>query len=120
MARIDALDISELTPHQLEPAFVIAASGAGAVSADITPDTAVCEDCLAELFDPGDRRYRYPSSTAPTAVPATPSPPPYPTTAPTPAWPASSSARPARGNTTTPATAAFMPSPTPVRSAVLA
>ncbi len=60
LARIDALDISELTPHQLEPAFVIAASGAGAVSADITPDTAVCDDCLAELFDPGDRRYRYP------------------------------------------------------------
>lgn len=60
LARIDALDISELTPHQLELAFVIAASGAGAVSADITPDTAICEDCLAELFDPGDRRYRYP------------------------------------------------------------
>ncbi|MCB1940132.1 MAG: carbamoyltransferase HypF, partial [Rhodocyclaceae bacterium] len=60
LARIDALDISELTPHQMEPAFVIAASGAGSVSADITPDTAVCEDCLAELFDPGDRRYRYP------------------------------------------------------------
>ncbi|MEZ5599646.1 MAG: hypothetical protein R3F36_00785 [Candidatus Competibacteraceae bacterium] len=60
LARIDTLDISELTPHQLEPAFVIAASGAGAVSADITPDTAVCEDCLVELFDPGDRRYRHP------------------------------------------------------------
>ncbi|HRW65761.1 MAG TPA: carbamoyltransferase HypF [Candidatus Competibacter sp.] len=60
LARIDALGISELPPHRLEPAFVIAASGAGAVSADITPDTAVCDDCLAELFDPGDRRYRYP------------------------------------------------------------
>ncbi len=60
LARIDALGISELAPHKLEPAFVIAASDAGAVSADITPDTAVCDDCLAELFDPGDRRYRYP------------------------------------------------------------
>jgi hydrogenase maturation protein HypF len=41
--------------------FVIVPSQAGGErQALISPDTATCADCLRELFDPGDRRYRYP------------------------------------------------------------
>jgi hydrogenase maturation protein HypF len=41
--------------------FHIVASGGGAEpDALVSPDTATCEACLAELFDPVDRRYRYP------------------------------------------------------------
>ncbi len=41
--------------------FVILESAAGqGRDAPITADTATCADCLRELFDPADRRYRYP------------------------------------------------------------
>ena len=32
----------------------------GAIDAPVTPDSATCTDCLRELFDPENRRHRYP------------------------------------------------------------
>jgi len=41
--------------------FVIEESASGAdKSTAIPPDICICKDCLKELQDPGDRRYRYP------------------------------------------------------------
>jgi hydrogenase maturation protein HypF len=44
-----------------ERGFHIVASGRGGEpDALVSPDTATCAACLAELFDPADRRFRYP------------------------------------------------------------
>jgi len=41
--------------------FRIVESGSdGSPRTLISPDTAVCDDCLEEMFDPGNRRFRYP------------------------------------------------------------
>ena len=60
LASIESI-ASEALPPKGETAFVIVASAqqAGA-STSISPDVAICADCLRELFDPSDRRYRYP------------------------------------------------------------
>ena len=61
LARIDGVE-SELCPLVPgESDFVIRASEqSGSARTAITPDVAICEACLAELFDPANRRYLYP------------------------------------------------------------
>lgn len=60
LARIDSVT-TELIPACNEQAFTIAHSQQGVERrALISPDTATCNDCLRELFDPADRRYHYP------------------------------------------------------------
>ncbi len=59
LARIDSV-ITELISPRHETCFSITYSQKGAErQALISPDCAICEDCLNELFDPADRRYRY-------------------------------------------------------------
>lgn len=60
LARIDSVVTEQVQPRH-ETAFLIAHSQAGNQRhALISPDTAICEDCLSELFDPTNRRYLYP------------------------------------------------------------
>ena len=60
LARITGLTLSPVEPGG-EPGFSIIHSRAQTTrSALISPDVAVCDDCLREMMDPADRRYRYP------------------------------------------------------------
>ena len=60
LARITGVVIREL-PCDAERDFLIESSRRGErVRTLISPDVAVCDDCLRELFDRRDRRYLYP------------------------------------------------------------
>ncbi|MBZ0252856.1 MAG: acylphosphatase, partial [Candidatus Methylomirabilis sp.] len=59
-AAIHGLERSRLDPRGYSGFTIRASEAGGAKSAFVSPDIATCADCLRELFDPGDRRHRYP------------------------------------------------------------
>ena len=60
LARVDSVAVRDLATSG-EVDFRIAVSEVlGRVSTGIPADAATCPDCLRELLDPSDRRYRYP------------------------------------------------------------
>ena len=60
LARVDGLEMHDIPPDPRRRGFAILASAPGPVSTAIGPDSGTCPACLAELFDPADRRWRYP------------------------------------------------------------
>jgi len=61
LARIDSLTFVWRGPNGRFSTFEILHSEAQpAAFQPISPDVSICADCLRELFDPTDRRYRYP------------------------------------------------------------
>ncbi|HEX5385343.1 MAG TPA: carbamoyltransferase HypF [Gemmatimonadales bacterium] len=60
LASIERVLRDDIAPAGERSFSILESAAAGEPSALVSPDTATCAACLGELFDPGDRRYRYP------------------------------------------------------------
>ncbi|HEY3636419.1 MAG TPA: acylphosphatase, partial [Caldimonas sp.] len=60
LARVDRVLSHERAPGSGKPGFAIVETRRGRSATAIGPDSAVCDDCVAEMLDPADRRWRYP------------------------------------------------------------
>ncbi|HEY7622873.1 MAG TPA: carbamoyltransferase HypF [Solirubrobacteraceae bacterium] len=60
LATVERVHSEPLAPAGEEAFAIVASARGGEPLALVSPDSATCDDCLAELFDPGDRRHRYP------------------------------------------------------------
>lgn len=58
-ARIQRIDVAEVPPHGATSFRIVASHHAATGTALVSPDLRTCDDCLAELRDPADRRYGY-------------------------------------------------------------
>ena len=60
LARIDGVDSTPLPVNDAFGEFRIVRSGRGEMRTQVAPDAAACPACLAEVFSPFERRFRYP------------------------------------------------------------
>ena len=60
LARLDAVDVVDAEATGAAEFRIVTSRTDGQVSTGIPADAATCTDCLRELLDPKDRRYRYP------------------------------------------------------------
>jgi hydrogenase maturation protein HypF len=60
LARIDTLNAQEIPLKHYDSFEIVDSKEISDAFQPISPDICICPDCLKELFDPQDRRYRYP------------------------------------------------------------
>jgi hydrogenase maturation protein HypF len=60
LARIDSLEVSFDASHGFSGFEIFSSESQAGAFQPISPDVSICPDCLKELLDPSDRRYRYP------------------------------------------------------------
>jgi len=59
-ARIDGLELTEISLRGEAGFRIVESESNPECSTPVSPDLAICDECLIELFDPSNRRFRYP------------------------------------------------------------
>ena len=60
LARMDELQVTWRDANGFKTFEIVHSEAVAGAFQPISPDVSLCPDCLRELFDPKDRRYRYP------------------------------------------------------------
>lgn len=60
LSQIDEFLVEEISVNGFDEFTIIASETIKGEFIPVSPDVSICDDCLAELRDPNDRRYRYP------------------------------------------------------------
>jgi hydrogenase maturation protein HypF len=60
LARIDELAAAPCPPTGLDSFQIVSSASVSGAFQPISPDASLCPHCLGELFNPSDRRFRYP------------------------------------------------------------
>ncbi len=60
LAQIDEMTVAECPANGFTQFEIVHSEAVAGAFQPISPDVSICPDCWRELFDPADRRYRYP------------------------------------------------------------
>ncbi len=60
LAQIDEMTVADCPANGFTEFEIIHSEAVAGAFQPISPDVSICPDCLREMFDPADRRYRYP------------------------------------------------------------
>jgi hydrogenase maturation protein HypF len=60
LAKIDKIEVTSTSPDSFHDFQILESDSSEEGFIPISPDISICPDCLKELFDPSNRRYRYP------------------------------------------------------------
>jgi len=60
LARVDKMDVSRIPVSGYTDFHIIPSRSASTKATLISPDVCVCDDCLSEMRDPENRRFKYP------------------------------------------------------------
>jgi hydrogenase maturation protein HypF len=60
LAHIETITVAPLPPQGATEFIIVASTAQVGAATLVSPDLCTCDDCLHELLDPQDRRYRYP------------------------------------------------------------